>query len=102
VDVRKEARNRLPSEDEQDARERAEKEVARFFDAVAGLNIQEEDDAVLKLIHNRRLWRGKLDWASTMALLIDVWRKRRRRERNDREVAEALQALGLQIPSKLE
>jgi hypothetical protein len=36
VGVWKEAWNRPPSEDEQDARERAEKEVARFFNAVEG------------------------------------------------------------------
>jgi len=103
VDVWKEPWNRPPSEDEQDARERAEKELARFLEAVeAGLNIWREDDPALKVINNRRLLRGKLDWASTMALLIDVWRKRRRRERNDREVAEALRALGLQGPSQVE
>jgi hypothetical protein len=79
-----------PSEDEQDARERAEKEVARFFDAVEGLNIREEGDPVLKVIYNRRLSRGKIDWAGAMELLIDVWRKRRRRER---EVSEALRSL---------
>jgi hypothetical protein len=94
--------NRPPSEDEQDARERAEKEVARFFDAVQGLNIRHEDDPALKVINNRRLWRGKMDWASGMALLIDVRRKRRRRERSDREVAEALRELGLQGPPKVE
>jgi hypothetical protein len=93
VDVRKEAWNRTPSEDEQDARDRAEKELARFFDAVEGLNIWHEDDPALKVINNRRLWRGEMDWAGRMALLIDVWRKRRRLERSDREVAEALRAL---------
>jgi hypothetical protein len=102
ADVGKEGLNRTPNEDERDARQRADKEVARFFDAVNDLNIQYEDDPVLKVVNNRRLWRGNMDWAGGMALLINVWRKRRRRERSDRDVAEALRALSSQGPPEVE
>jgi len=98
VDVRKEAKLRSSSEDDQDARERAEETVAQFVDAVGfGLGIWEVGDPALKVINNRRIFRGEMDWTTTMALVIEVWRKRRRVER---QALEALHALNPPRPPK--
>lgn len=89
-EVREELHLRYSSEDMQDARGRAQDRVARFITAVeTGADLWDHDP-VLKLINDRRVLRGNLDWATAMALLIGTWQKRRRREQ---QVAKELRAL---------
>lgn len=80
---------RVGIEEERDASEAAEKTVAHFFDTVE-TEETEKGDPIRKLLKDRRVVRGKTDCATVMALMIDTWRKRRRRER---QVARELRAL---------
>jgi hypothetical protein len=90
AEVRGERNVRPASDDEQDADERADETVARFFAEVESVTTMEREDQTLKPLHDYRIWLGKVDYATAMGRLIAAWRKRRRR---GREVDKALKGI---------